>query len=153
MIDHRRVYLILILHVVGPRLDARYVAMSVLRIGRGHVRMTHLRGRVRVVRVMGGYVLDRWKGRLQLVVPDHLLSSILPWNLRDRLLRTVALDRPLDLLLISGSKMHLDISQILSKNQSGWGEDKNYLWTIFTSSHILITESFLRIIFACKYIS
>lgn len=78
MIDHRRVYLVLILHVVWPRLDARYVAMSVLRIGRGHVRMAHLRGRVRVMRVMGGYVLDRWKGRLQLVVPDHLLSPILP---------------------------------------------------------------------------
>lgn len=66
------------LHVIRPRLDARHVAMCVLRIGRGHVRMAHLRTRVRMVRVMGGYVLDRRKGRLQLVVPDHLLSPVFP---------------------------------------------------------------------------
>lgn len=78
MTDHRRVYLVLILHVIWPCLDARYVTMSILRIGRGHVRMAHLRGRMRVVCVMGRYVLDRWKGRLQLVIPDHLLGPILP---------------------------------------------------------------------------
>ena len=66
------------LHIIRPRLNTRHVAMCVLRIGRGHVRMAHLRTRVRMVRVMGGYVLDWRKGRLQLVVPDHLLSPVLP---------------------------------------------------------------------------
>lgn len=93
------------LHIIRPRLDAGHVAMCVLRVGRGHVRMAHLRTRVRMVRVMGGYVLDRRKGRLQLVVPDHLLSPVLPWrHLRNRLLRAVTLDRSLDLLLISGNE-------------------------------------------------
>lgn len=90
------------LHIIRPRLNTRHVAMCVLRVGRGHVRMAHLRTRVRMVRVMGGYVLDWRKGRLQLVVPDHLLSPVLPWRyLRDRLLWTVTLDRSLDLLFVS----------------------------------------------------
>jgi len=99
------VYLRFGLHVIRPRLDARHVAMCILRVGRRHVRMAHLRTRVRMVRVMGRYVLNRRKGRLQLVVPDHLLSPVLPRrHFRDRLLRAVAFDRSFDLLLVSGNE-------------------------------------------------
>lgn len=76
--------------------------MRVLRVGRRYMRMAHLRSRVRMMRIMGGYVLNRRKGRLQLVIPHHFLSSILPGrDLRHRLLGAVTFDRPFDLLFVS----------------------------------------------------
>lgn len=118
------------LHVIRPRLDARHVAMRVLRVGRGYMRMAHLRTRVRMVRVMGGYVLDRRKGRLQLVVPDHLLSPVLPWrHLRDRLLRAVAFDRSLDLFLISGSEGSRRVPSIVQREREKKAGGKIYRFT------------------------
>lgn len=82
--------------------------MRVLRVRRGHVRMAHLRGCVRVMGIVSGYVLDRGKGRLQLVVSDHFLCPVLPrgYLRSDRLLRTVTLDRPLELVLVSVTKQN-----------------------------------------------
>lgn len=103
------------LHVIWPRLDAGHVAM-ILRVGCGHVRMCHLRGRVRVMRVMsGGYILDRWKRRLQFVIPHHLLCPVVPGHLRDRLFRAVTFDRSLDFFLVSGNG---DVSRHLVNRES-----------------------------------
>lgn len=92
----------LFLHVMGPSFDTRYVTL-VLRVGRRHVRMAHLRSRVRIVWIMGrGYVLHRRKWWLKLVVSDNVrLRSVFPRRLGDRLLRAVSLVRSLDLLLVS----------------------------------------------------
>lgn len=87
---------------MGPSFDTRYVTL-VLRVGRRHVRMAHLRSRVRIVWIMGrGYVLHRRKWWLKLVVSDNVrLRSVFPRRLGDRLLRAVSLVRSLDLLLVS----------------------------------------------------
>ena len=92
----------LFLHVMGPSFDTRYVTL-VLRVGRRHVRMAHLRSRVRIVWIMGrGYVLHRRKWWLKLVVSDNVrLRSVFPRRLGDWLLRAVSLVRSLDLLLVS----------------------------------------------------
>lgn len=68
--------------------------------------MVHLRGRVRIVRVVGrGYVLHRWEGWLKLVISDYVgLRSILPGCLGDRLFRAVSLVRSFHLFVVSGKE-------------------------------------------------
>lgn len=90
---------------MGPTLDTRYVTL-VLRVRGRHVGMAHLRGRVRVVRIVGrGYVLHGRKGWLQFVVSDYLLwRPVFPGSLGDRLLRAVSFVRPLDFLVVSAKR-------------------------------------------------
>lgn len=94
------------LHVMGPGFDARYVTL-VLRIGRGHVGMAHLGGRVRIVRVVGGrYVLHGGEGRLELVISDYLrLGSIFPGSIDNWLIRAVSLVRSLHFLVVSAKSV------------------------------------------------
>lgn len=91
------------LHVMRPCFDTRYVTL-VLRVGRGHVRMAHLRARVRIVRIVGGgYVLHGGKGGLKFVISDYVrLCSILPRSFAYRLrFRAVSLARSLHLFVVS----------------------------------------------------
>lgn len=91
------------LHVMRPGFDTRYVTL-VLRVGRGHVRMAHLRARVRIVRIVGGgYVLHGGKGGLKFVISDYVrLCSILPRSFAYRLrFRAVSLARSLHLFVVS----------------------------------------------------
>lgn len=86
-----------------PGFDTRYVTL-VLRVGRGHVRMAHLRARVRIVRIVGGgYVLHGGKGGLKFVISDYVrLCSILPRSFAYRLrFRAVSLARSLHLFVVS----------------------------------------------------
>lgn len=86
-----------------PSFDTRYVTL-VLRVRRGHVRMAHLRARVRIVRIVGGgYVLHRGEGGLKFVISDYVrLCSILPRSFAYRLrFRAVPLARSLHLLVVS----------------------------------------------------
>lgn len=92
-----------LLHIMGPRFDTRYVTL-VLRVGRRHVWMAHLRARVRVMWIVGrGYVLHRRKWRLKLMVSDNVrLRSVFPRRLGShRLFRAVSFVRSLHLLLVS----------------------------------------------------
>lgn len=101
-----------------PGFDTRYVTL-VLRVGRGHVRMAHLRARVRIVRIVGGgYVLHGGEGGLKFVISDYVrLCSILPGSFAYRLrFRAVSLARSLHLFVVSEKR------RVSKRNREGQRE-------------------------------